>query len=88
LKEEQTQAEFSDLPRDYLEVSKVLLESASDDLSSPEKLRLVLKDIREARQSKIRQGLSAINCVHLGVSSFSPSLSLSPSLSSRPLNVV
>ena len=48
--------------------------SASDDLPTPEKLRLLLKDIREARQSKIRSGLSAVNSVHLGVSSpFSPS---------------
>ncbi|GAA5841983.1 hypothetical protein JCM5353_003640 [Sporobolomyces roseus] len=71
LKEEQSSDEFSDLPRDYLEVSKILLDSASDDLPTPEKLRLLLKDIREARQSKIRSGLSAVNSVHLGMPNIS-----------------
>ena len=60
--------------------------SASDDLPTPEKLRLLLKDIREARQSKIRSGLSAVNSVHLGVSSpfLSSSLSSPLSPSSHP----
>ncbi|GAA6022591.1 hypothetical protein JCM11491_000694 [Sporobolomyces phaffii] len=71
LKEEQTQAEFSDVPRDYLEVSKVLLDVAADDISNPDRLRLLLKDIREARQSKIREGLGAINSVHLGMPNLS-----------------
>ncbi|GAA5894653.1 DNA replication protein PSF2 [Sporobolomyces salmoneus] len=82
LKEEQTNEVFSDLPRDYLEVSKILLDVASDDIAStstantPDRLRLVLKDIREARQSKIREGLGAINSVHLGM----------PNLSSMEIN--
>jgi len=80
LKEEQTSDEFSDLPRDYLEVSKVLFEIASDDLNNPDKLRLLLKDIREARQSKIREGLGALNSVHLGVSTTLSTLTLSSTL--------
>ncbi|GAA5923940.1 DNA replication protein PSF2 [Sporobolomyces koalae] len=71
LKEEQTSGEFSDLPRDYLEVAKVLLDVAMDDLNSPDRLRLLLKDIREARQAKIRQGLEALNSVHLGMPNLS-----------------
>ncbi|GAA5937771.1 hypothetical protein JCM3775_002123 [Rhodotorula graminis] len=71
LKFEQTQAEFSDLPRDYLEVSKVLLEVASDDVPAPDRVRLLLKDIREARQAKVREGLAAINAVHLGMPNLS-----------------
>ncbi|GAA5997072.1 DNA replication protein PSF2 [Rhodotorula paludigena] len=71
LKLEQTEAEFSDLPRDYLEVAKVLLEVASDDVPAPDKVRLLLKDIREARQAKIREGLGAINAVHLGMPNLS-----------------
>ncbi|GAA5965829.1 hypothetical protein JCM3765_001196 [Sporobolomyces pararoseus] len=71
LKEEQTSQTFSDLPRDYLEVSKILLDLASDDLNQPDKLRLILKDIREVRQSKIREGLTAINSVHLGMPNLS-----------------
>ncbi|GAA6062594.1 hypothetical protein JCM10212_004189 [Sporobolomyces blumeae] len=71
LKEEQSSSEFSDLPRDYLEVSKVLLDVASDDVTEPDRIRLVLKDIREARQAKIREGLAAVNSVHLGMPNLS-----------------
>ncbi|BGP22021.1 GINS complex subunit Psf2 [Rhodotorula toruloides] len=71
LKSEQTLPEFSDLPRDYLEVSKVLLEVASDDVAASDRVRLLLKDIREARQAKVREGLGAINAVHLGMPNLS-----------------
>ncbi|SCV67257.1 BQ2448_5903 [Microbotryum intermedium] len=77
LQEETTDEGFSDLPRDYLEVSKILLEvqswiiyahnSASDDLAQPDKVRLLLKDIREARQAKVRAGLAALNPIHLAM---------------------
>ncbi|GAA6026483.1 hypothetical protein JCM10207_002517, partial [Rhodosporidiobolus poonsookiae] len=71
LKQEQTDANFSDLPRDYLEVSKVLLEVASDDVPAPDRVRLLLKDIREARQAKVREGLAAVNAVHLAMPNLS-----------------
>ncbi|GAA5830455.1 hypothetical protein JCM11251_002476 [Rhodosporidiobolus azoricus] len=71
LKQEQTDPNFSDLPRDYLEVSKVLLEVASDDVPAPDRLRLLLKDIREARQAKVREGLAAVNAVHLAMPNLS-----------------
>ncbi|GAA5856490.1 hypothetical protein JCM8547_008767 [Rhodosporidiobolus lusitaniae] len=71
LKQEQTDANFSDLPRDYLEVAKVLLEVASDDVPSPDRIRLLLKDIREARQAKVREGLAAVNAVHLAMPNLS-----------------
>ncbi|BGP13065.1 hypothetical protein JCM10213_000931 [Rhodosporidiobolus nylandii] len=71
LKQEQTDPNFSDLPRDYLEVAKVLLEVASDDLPSPDRIRLLLKDIREARQAKVREGLAAVNAVHLAMPNLS-----------------
>lgn len=45
----------------------LLDDSAPDDLASPDRIRLLLKDIREARQAKVRDGLGAINPVHLGV---------------------
>ncbi|SGY39916.1 BQ5605_C003g02294 [Microbotryum silenes-dioicae] len=93
LQEETTDEGFSDLPRDYLEVSKILLEvqvlhsklfqmgliriervrfvvnhnSASDDIAQPDKVRLLLKDIREARQAKVRAGLAALNPIHLAM---------------------
>ncbi|GAA5900378.1 hypothetical protein JCM6882_001233 [Rhodosporidiobolus microsporus] len=71
LKQEQTDPNFSDLPRDYLEVSKVLLEVASDDVPAPDRMRLLLKDIREARQAKVREGLAAVNAVHLAMPNLS-----------------
>lgn len=43
-------------------------DSASDDMISPDRIRIILKDIREARQSKVRAGLQALNPVHLAVS--------------------
>lgn len=57
---ETTENEFSTLPFRYLEISKVLLDIASDDLMHPDRIRLLLKDIREARQAKIRQGLPGV----------------------------
>ncbi|KAL8280044.1 hypothetical protein RQP46_007625 [Phenoliferia psychrophenolica] len=65
LRAELTDGAFSPVPHDYLEVSKVLLEIASDDIPTPDTIRLLLKSIREARQSKIRLGLAALNPSHL-----------------------
>ncbi|KAF8915318.1 hypothetical protein CPB85DRAFT_1293888 [Mucidula mucida] len=56
LTEETTSPHFSHLPFRFAEISKVLLDSASDDLQNPDKLRSLLKDIREARQAKSREG--------------------------------
>lgn len=39
----------------------MLYYSAPDDLQNPEKLRTLLKDIREARQAKSRDGLSKLD---------------------------
>jgi hypothetical protein len=41
--------------------------SASDDLENPDKIRTLLKDIREARQSKSREGISKLDHSELGV---------------------
>ncbi|KAM0787027.1 hypothetical protein ACM66B_006293 [Microbotryomycetes sp. NB124-2] len=71
LRQELTDEQFSDLPRTYLEVSKVLLEVASDDFPQPDKVRILLKDIREARQSKVRAGLGALNPIHLAMPNLS-----------------
>jgi len=65
LKEETTSEPFSALPFRFAEISKVLLDMASDDLDSPEKIRSLLKDIREARQAKSREGLRMLDHVHL-----------------------
>lgn len=50
--------------------------SASDDLEQPDKLRSLLKDLREARQAKSRDGLRLLGTNALSVSSTShPDLS-------------
>ncbi|KAG8979819.1 DNA replication protein psf2 [Tulasnella sp. JGI-2019a] len=61
LKVETTSEGFSALPFRFAEISKVLLDMAADDLDSPEKIRSLLKDIREARQAKSREGLRMLN---------------------------
>ncbi|WWC66362.1 DNA replication complex GINS protein PSF2 [Kwoniella pini CBS 10737] len=60
LKEERENAEaFCSLPRRFIEISKVLLDVAPDDLIQPSLLRSLLKDLREVRQAKIRIGLQS-----------------------------
>ncbi|ORY28978.1 DNA replication complex GINS protein PSF2 [Naematelia encephala] len=60
LSEEKTNAEsFQRLPKRFIEISKVLLDVAPDDLQSPSTLRSLLKDLREVRQAKIRLGLQS-----------------------------
>ncbi|TKY84962.1 hypothetical protein EX895_006042 [Sporisorium graminicola] len=65
LKHETTQAGFSDLPHYWIGVSQALLSSAPDDVPNSNRVRALLKDIREARQSKILSGVPMINSVHL-----------------------
>ncbi|CDS01328.1 related to PSF2-part of GINS, replication multiprotein complex [Sporisorium scitamineum] len=65
LKHETTQAGFSDLPHYWIGVSQSLLSSAADDVPNSNHVRALLKDIREARQSKILSGVPMINSVHL-----------------------
>ncbi|SPO22523.1 related to PSF2 - part of GINS, replication multiprotein complex [Ustilago trichophora] len=65
LKQETTQPGFSPLPHYWIGVSHTLLSHASDDIPNSNRVRALLKDIREARQSKILSGVSMINSVHL-----------------------
>jgi len=61
LTRETTEPQFSELPFRFAEIAKVLLDVASDDFQNPDKLRSLLKDIREARQAKSREGLSKLD---------------------------
>ncbi|KAJ1032661.1 hypothetical protein NDA16_000684 [Ustilago loliicola] len=65
LKHETTQPGFSDLPHYWIGVSQTLLANAADDVPNSSRVRALLKDIREARQSKILSGVPMINSVHL-----------------------
>lgn len=47
--------------------TKLTPNSASDDLENPDKIRTLLKDIREARQSKSREGVAKLDHSELGV---------------------
>ncbi|WVQ85406.1 hypothetical protein IAT38_007571 [Cryptococcus sp. DSM 104549] len=67
LKDEKENAEgFERLPRRFLEISKVLLDVASDDLHEQGALRSLLKDLRELRQAKIRHGLQSEDVISGG----------------------
>ncbi|KIY69734.1 DNA replication complex GINS protein PSF2, partial [Cylindrobasidium torrendii FP15055 ss-10] len=52
---------FSKLPFRFIEIAKVLLDVAPDDIESSDKIRTLLKDIQEARQAKSRAGISQID---------------------------
>ncbi|EIN10525.1 Psf2-domain-containing protein [Punctularia strigosozonata HHB-11173 SS5] len=69
---------FSKLPFRYAEIAKVLLDIAPDDIPSPDKVRSLLKDLREARQAKSRAGLQMIDHNELSL----------PNLSSMEINEI
>ncbi|KAF9534692.1 hypothetical protein CPB83DRAFT_802814 [Crepidotus variabilis] len=58
---ETTQPTFSHLPLRFAEIAKVILDVASNDLDNPDKIRSLLKDLREARQAKSRDGLKELD---------------------------
>ena len=64
LEEEKRENSFSsDIPEHYAEISSMLLEVASgDDISNEnaQRMRLLLEDIRNTRQAKIRQGIKQV----------------------------
>ncbi|KAL9935523.1 hypothetical protein V8E36_005871 [Tilletia maclaganii] len=71
LRIETTNPSFAEVPFHYVAVAKVLLDVAADDIASSDQVRALLKDLREARQSKIMAGLEMINPVHLEMTNIS-----------------
>ncbi|KAL9537862.1 hypothetical protein MBANPS3_011396 [Mucor bainieri] len=69
--EEEKEEEFSKLPFHYMEISQMLLESASDDIPNAEQIRKLLKDLRETRQAKSRTGLAVLDDKWLGMNNLS-----------------
>ncbi|KAH8691342.1 putative DNA replication complex GINS protein [Talaromyces proteolyticus] len=49
------------LPYHWLEVGNMLLDAASDDLTEPDQIRRLLKDLREVRMSKMRKGVDILD---------------------------
>ncbi|KJA29835.1 hypothetical protein HYPSUDRAFT_31836 [Hypholoma sublateritium FD-334 SS-4] len=68
LTQETTGPSFSSLPFRFTEIAKVILDVASDDVENPDKLRSLLKDLREARQAKSREGLKTLDHSELSLS--------------------
>lgn len=53
---------FSNLPWNWLELSKILITKAADDLAdSSTQLCSIIKDLREIRQLKSKRGLRELN---------------------------
>ncbi|CAO1628762.1 unnamed protein product [Sympodiomycopsis kandeliae] len=68
---ETTTLAFAEVPFHYVSISKVILDVAPDDVPQADEVRAMLKDLREARQSKISQGLQMLNPFHLEMSNIS-----------------
>lgn len=63
---------FSELPHNWLELSKIFFENASDDLSDEvHKLKSLIQDLKEIRMIKIKKGLTLLNESHLQLDNLS-----------------
>ncbi|KAH8830356.1 Psf2-domain-containing protein [Flagelloscypha sp. PMI_526] len=71
--EETQEQNFSKLPFRYAETSKILLDAAPDDLEDPDRIRTLLKQLREARQAKSREGLKSLDHLELSLQNLSSS---------------
>ncbi|KAI6130333.1 hypothetical protein EDD16DRAFT_1081779 [Pisolithus croceorrhizus] len=61
LSRETSYPEFSQMPFRFAEIAKAILDAAPDDVQNAEKVRSLLKDLREARQAKSREGLAKLD---------------------------
>ena len=71
LRQETVTLPFSPLPLHYVAIAHLLLEHAAEDIPDASRVRALLKDLREARQSKILAGLGMINPAHLEMTNIS-----------------
>lgn len=71
VQQESASPAFAPVPLHYMAISKMLLEHASDDIPGAQKVRALLKDLREIRQSKILAGLAALNGAHIEMTNIS-----------------
>lgn len=64
--------QFSSLPYNWLELSKILLAKASDDVADlSHQLRSVIQDLREIRLIKIKNGLRELNEANMELTNLS-----------------
>lgn len=71
LRQETVSLPFSPLPLHYVAIAHLLLEHAAEDIPDASRVRALLKDLRDARQSKILAGLGMINPTHLEMTNIS-----------------
>ena len=63
---------FSELPYNWLEISKIFFENASDDLADEVyKLKSLVQDLKEIRLIKVKKGLTLVNESHLQLDNLS-----------------
>ncbi|ODV98531.1 hypothetical protein PACTADRAFT_24940, partial [Pachysolen tannophilus NRRL Y-2460] len=63
---------FSNLPWHWIEISKMLLDKASDDLvDPPHQLRSLIQDLLEVRLTKTRQGIKELNVSYIQLDNLS-----------------
>jgi len=48
------------LPYHWLELGEMLLEAASDDIPEPDTVRRLMRDLREVRMAKLREGIKVL----------------------------
>jgi GINS complex subunit 2 len=62
LKEERAQeGTFQELPFHYVEIATLLLKTAGDEFSMPDRIRSLVEDIENVRMEKIRRGLQGMS---------------------------
>ncbi|OZJ02909.1 hypothetical protein BZG36_04930 [Bifiguratus adelaidae] len=67
LADEEQQPTFSELPYTYMEVAHMLLNHASDDIPNANEIHVLLKNLRETREVKAREGVKNLDATYLQV---------------------
>lgn len=63
---------FSKLPSNWLELSKIFFDKASDDVNDEvHKLKSLIQDLKEIRMVKVKKGLTLVNESHLQLDNLS-----------------
>ncbi|PKI84328.1 Psf2p [Malassezia vespertilionis] len=71
LRQEVSSLPFAPLPLHYIPISKLLLDSAAEDIPQSARVRSLLKDLADARQSKVLTGMTLVNPIHLEMTNIS-----------------
>jgi GINS complex subunit 2 len=58
--EERTQGTLSVLPFHYMEIAQLLLNNAQEDITSPDKIAVLLQDIENIRMDRIKLGVMGV----------------------------